>query len=190
LEEGAKKKLNANNNGSKVKSLYESVPRIEALEAELTSAGVEVPDRPKIKTLGVARDYIANLKSLLPKPVVPESKAQSRTPIAPVGSLPALAKPTAKVPAEVKNLVTSNLSVLPSLETIRAELKAAASGEQRIKLLSAHAENYRAKIKAEKNLVAQTALLRQLNRIETHKAYELYADPVAWRNRHRHPQDL
>jgi hypothetical protein len=56
--------------------------------------------------------------------------------------------------------------------------------------LSAHAANYRAKIKAEKDLVAQTQLLRQLNRIEKRAALELYADPVAWKNRNRQPKDL
>jgi len=163
---------------TKIKSLGQARDIIAQLEAK--TGYKRASDKEPIRTLDGAKKYISFL----------QSKQTSPTPIAPVGSLPALAKPAVKIPAEAKKLVTSNLSVLPSLESIKAELESATSTEARIKLLSAHAANYRAKIKAEKDLVAQTQLLRQLNRIEKRAALELYADPVAWKNRNRQPKDL
>jgi hypothetical protein len=92
--------------------------------------------------------------------------------------------PAIKVPAEVKNLVTSKLSssTLPSLEAIAGELANAATGEQRFELLTVRAGDYLSaaqKARAEKNYAKETELLRARQRLETKAAYELNAlDPA------------
>jgi hypothetical protein len=96
---------------TKIKSLGQARNIIAQLEAK--TGYKRASDKEPIRTLDGAKKYISFL----------QSKQTSPTPIAPVGSLPALAKPAVKIPTEAKKLVTSNLSVLPSLESIKAELE-------------------------------------------------------------------
>jgi hypothetical protein len=163
LEMDAKIKLNPSKD-QRVKSLHDARPRIESLEAELKEAGVEFT-RPEIKTLAAARDYIGEPETRL-KPTPAE--------VAP------LAKPTVKLPAEIKNLVASKSSpsTLATFEAIQAEIFAAATGLDRIKSLAKHSESYlsaAAKARAERNYTKEAELLKARQRLETRKAYELHA---------------
>jgi hypothetical protein len=139
----------------------------------------------KIRTLDAARTRIAKLEAQL-------AGKPSPTPIAPARSATTLKKLSIKpTAAAVKHLVSSNLGVVASMESIQAQLNAAATPEARVKLLATHAKAYRAQARAvESCSVEQTQLLKSLQRIEIRKAYELYADPVAWKNRHRQPPEL
>jgi hypothetical protein len=140
---------------------------------------------PKIRTLDAARTRIAEVEAQLAGKPLP-------TPVAPVGSATSLKRPAVKpTAAAVKHIVSSNPGIVASMEAIQAELNAAETPKARLSLLERHAEAYRAQARAVKSCsVEQTQLLKVVQRLETRRAYELYADPVAWKNRYRRPPDL
>jgi hypothetical protein len=171
--------------GGRPRTLQEAHTRIEELEAELTGVGAELPKRPAIKTLDIARSHIAKLESLLPQPEPePEPEAQlaakTPSPIEPSGMITALKKPVSKPVAEaVKKVVAANAPGLPTMEALEKRLDAAKESGARAELLESAAGDYKAAIKAESNYAKQTELFRSLHRIQRRHAHELFADPEA-----------
>jgi hypothetical protein len=160
-----------------VKSLQEAKPYIEKLEAELKASGTETPERPEIRTLGAAKDYIEILEKLkrpetaqkLPTTVEPVSaglfdiEASSRRVAALSAHLPA------KVAAKLQPQVDCN-----GLMAVQAALDKAKDPADKIQVLQSAADNFRAQAAKAKNMsIEQLDLLKMKAKCETRLAYEL-----------------
>jgi len=139
-----------------------------------------------IKTLSAAKQRIAELEAQLAGKA-PIATIQPKVTLKPgqKGSFdqPRVADVVSKVAGK---LVTSNLTTLPTLEQISAQLESAVAGESKLAILQQAEESYRAEAKRLQNKpVEQVAVLRKLSAVQRVAAVEMLNDPKAWKNRYR-----
>lgn len=131
--------------------------------------------QPKIKTLDAARQRIAELEAQLSGKQLTVSPA---------------VKPSFNL--NKRNSATSSLVPTLTADITVADLKAQiseADGSQKIKLLGKLETHFRTQIKAEKDLVKQVALTRELSKVAKQKALAMYDDPKEWAKRYRTEAD-